>query len=124
MLGKMLRTLKRKEAWQQPVRVEAQHQKRKVVTRAESDETQEYASERRRCGDIEQEEAEELRFVPSGHSEPLWALHTCDSKCSEQGCKVFQLAATVMAEGGRQFTQSTCASTATLKADRSKANNQ
>ena len=80
-------------------------------------ETQDYASERRRCEDLEQGEAEELGFVPSAVSEPLWALHTCENKCSEQGCKVFQLAAIVTAEGGRQFTQSTCTSTATQQGD-------
>ena len=48
------------------------------MTRVESDETQDYASELRRCEDLGQGEAEELGFVQSAVSEPPWAQHTCE----------------------------------------------
>ena len=75
---------------QQAVRVEAQPQKRRAVIRVESEEPQDDALERRRCGPG-QEEVEETGFVPSAVSEPVCALHLCDKKCSEQGFKYFQL---------------------------------
>ena len=46
-----------------------------------------------------QEEVEEIGFVQSALSEPLWALLLCDNKCSEQGFKYFQLVAAVLEEG-------------------------
>ena len=85
---------------QQAVRVEAQPQKRRAVIRVESEETQDYVMERRSCGYLGQEEVEEIGFVPSAESEPLWALRLCDNECSEQGFKHFQLAAIVTEEGG------------------------
>ena len=84
---------------QQAVRVEAQPQKRRAVIRVESDETQDHVMERRRCGYPRKEEVEEIGFVPSAVSEPLWALHLCDNECCEQGFKYFQLAA-LSEEGG------------------------
>ena len=46
--------------------------------------------------------------MPSAVSEPLWALHVCDNKCSEQGFKYFQQAAVVTEEGGAVHTINLC----------------
>ena len=50
---------------QQTVRVEAQPKRRRAVIRVESEETQDCVLERRSCGDIGQEEVEDVGFVPS-----------------------------------------------------------
>ena len=55
--------------------------------------------------DVGQEEVEELGLVPTAVSEPLWAEHMCDNKCSEQGFKFFQLAAIVTEEAGAVRTK-------------------
>ena len=55
-----------------------------------------------------QEEVEEIGFVPSAVSEPLWALHVCDNECREQGFKYFQLAAIVSEGGGAVHTINLC----------------
>ena len=85
---------------QQAARVEAQAQKRSDVIRVESEEMQDRVMERRSCGYPGQEEVEEIGFVPSAVSGPLWVLHLCDNECSEQGFKYIQLAAIVSEEGG------------------------
>ena len=59
---------------QQMVRVEERSQKRRAVIRVESEETQYYAMERRRCGYRSQEEVEESGFVPSAVSSVGLAL--------------------------------------------------
>ena len=52
---------------------------------------------------IDDEEMEELSFIPSALSEPRWALHMCDNECNEEGFKFYQLAAIVV-EGGAAHT--------------------
>ena len=64
--------------------VEAQPQKRRAVIRVESEKTHDYVMERRSCGYPSQEEVEEIGFVPSAVSKPLWALHLSDNECREQ----------------------------------------
>ena len=49
--------------------------------RVESEETQDYVRE---ANDMDQEEAEEISFVPSGISVPQKPLFPCDSQCSEK----------------------------------------
>ena len=93
---------------QQAVRFEAQPQKRRAVIRVESEETQDYVMERRKCGYPNQEEVEEIGFVPSAVSEPAWALHLCDKKCSNPGFKYFQLVAVVSEENGAVRTNNLC----------------
>ena len=52
---------------------------------------------------------EELSFVPSAVSEPLWALLVCDNKCRAKGFKFFEVAAVVS-----QRTRSTFAGVVTM----------
>ena len=56
----------------------------------------------------DEEEMEELSFVPSAVSEPRWALHICDNKCREKGFTFFQVAAIVSQEGGAAHTINLC----------------
>ena len=51
------------------------------MRRVESEETQVYVMGQRSCGYPNQEEVEEIGFVPSAVSEPLCALHLCDNEC-------------------------------------------
>ena len=51
---------------------------------------------------------EELSFVPSAVSEPRWALHMCDNKCSIEGFKFYQLAVIVTEEGGASRSINLC----------------
>ena len=77
---------------------------RRAVICVEMEETQDYVMERRSCGYLSQEEVEEIGFVPSAVSEPLWALHLFYNECSEQGFKYFQLAAIASEEEGAVCT--------------------
>ena len=79
--------------------MKAPPQKRSAVIRVESAETQHYVSKPQGLEEIDDEEVEELSFIPSAVSEPRWALHTCDNKCSK-GFKFHHLAATVVEDGG------------------------
>ena len=66
---------------QQAARVEVQGPKRRAVTHVESEETQDYVLERRRYGDLSQEEVEEISFLPTAVSELRVAVHWwCDSQ--------------------------------------------
>ena len=56
----------------------------------------------------DEEEMEELSFVPSAVSEPRWSLHVCDNKCREKGFTFFQVAAVVSQEGGAAHTINLC----------------
>ena len=47
----------------------------------ESEETQDYVRE---ANDMDQEEGEEISFVPSAISVPQKALFRCDNQCSEK----------------------------------------
>ena len=65
--------------------------------------------------ELGQEEIEELSFVPSAVGQPQWALHMCDNQCREEGFNFFHLVAIATKEGGTaQFTQSSCANSATM----------
>ena len=65
---------------------EVKSPKRKV-TRVESEETQDYVRE---TNDRNQEEAEEISFVPSAISVPQKPLFRCDNRCSEKTLSVWQ----------------------------------
>ena len=56
-----------------------------------------------------EEEMKDLGFIPSAVSDPRWALHMCDNKCTEKGYKLCQIAAVVTVEGGAVHTLKTCA---------------
>ena len=92
--------IKEIEKVQSPARINAPPQKRSAVVRTESAEAQEYVSEPQGFEEKDEEEMEELSFVPSAVSEPRWALHICDNKCNKEGYKFHQLAAVVTEEGG------------------------
>ena len=47
----------------------------------ESVERQDHVSEPQCIEEENEEEMEELSFLPSAVSEPRWALHICDNKC-------------------------------------------
>ena len=70
---------------QQAARVEVQDPKSRAVIRVESEKTQDCVLERLSCGDISQEEVEDIGFVPSALISPRGAVHSCHSQCSEQG---------------------------------------
>ena len=74
----------------------------------ESAETQDYVSEPQGLEGIDDEEMEELSFIPSAVSEPRLALHICDNKCNKEGFKFYQLAAIVVDEGGAAHTINQC----------------
>ena len=63
-------------------------QKRIAVLRVESAETQDCVSAPQWIEEENEEEVEELSFVPSAVSEPRWALHMCDNKCWRRGLQV------------------------------------
>ena len=99
----------------------AHRQRRRAVTRVESAETQDYVSAPPLTSCMEQtmedeEEMEELSFVPSAVSEPRWALHICDNKCREKGFTFFQVAAVVSQEGGAAHTINLCKQCYNVKA--------
>ena len=73
---------------------------RKVI-RVESEETQDYVRE---ANDMNQEEAEEISFVPSAISGPQKPLLRCDKQCSEKSLSCWQLASVVINEGGESYT--------------------
>ena len=66
---------------QSPARVQA-------VIRVQSAEPQDHVSEPQGLEEIDDEEMEELSFIPSAVSEPRCALHMCDNKCSKEGFQV------------------------------------
>ena len=74
--------------------------KRKII-RAESEETQDYA---RKAKDTDQEEVEELSFVPSAISVPRKLTFRCDNQCSEKTLSFWQLASVVIQEGEESYT--------------------
>ena len=59
-------------------------------------------------GEENEEEMEELSFIPCAVSEPRWAVHMCDNKCREEGFKFNQIAAIVTEEGGAVRTINLC----------------
>ena len=75
------------------------------MVRTESADTQD-VSRQQRLEEIDTEEMEEVRFVPSAVSEPRWVVHMCD-KCNEEGYKIYQLAG-IVTEGGAAHTINLC----------------
>ena len=74
--------------------------KRKVI-RVESEETQDHVRE---ANDMDQEEGEEISFVPSVISVPQKPLFRCDNQCSEKTLSFWQLASVVSKEGEESYT--------------------
>ena len=101
-------TLKEIGKEQSPERVKSPPQKRRAVTRVESAETQDCVSEPQGHEQRDEEEMEELSFIPSTVSKQHWALHMCDNKCRKAGFKFHQLAALVTEEGGAARTINFC----------------
>ena len=98
------------EDWERAESRESQAppQKRRAVIRVEAAKTQEYVSEPQGLEEIDDEEMEELSFILSAVSEPRWALHMCENKCSREGFTFCQLAAVVTEEGGAAHTINLC----------------
>ena len=92
---------------QQAARVEVQGPKRRV-TRVESADTQDYVRERLAHEEINQEEADEMGFVPSALSELQGAFYWCDNRCSDEALRFLQIALMVIAEGGDARTINLC----------------
>ena len=88
---------------QQAARVEVQGPKRRV-TRVESAETQDFVRERVAHEEINQEEADEMGFVPSALSELRGAFYWCDNRCSDEALRFLQIASMVIEEGGEART--------------------
>ena len=83
---------------------EVKSPKRKVI-RVESEETQDYVREAK---DLNQEEADEISFVPSAISVPQKPLFRCDSRCSEMTLSFWQFASVVIKEGEESYTTNLC----------------
>ena len=83
---------------------ESESPKRKTI-RVESEETQDYVRE---ANDMDQEEAEEISFVPSAMSVPQKPLFRCDNQCSEKKLSFWQLASVVIEEGEKSCTTNLC----------------
>ena len=79
---------------------ESKSPKRKII-RVESEETQDYVREAK---STDQEEAEEMTFVPSAMSVPQKPLFRCDNQCSEKTLSFWQLASVVIQEGEESDT--------------------
>ena len=75
------------------------------MVRVESEETQDHVRETLA---ISQEEAEEMGFGPSALGEPREAIHWCDNRCSEKAIRYWQVASTVVEEGGEARTINLC----------------
>ena len=82
--------------------------KRRLVIRVESEETQDHVLERRRYGDVSQEEVEEIDFVLSASSEPRGAVHWCENQCSGHGFKFNQIGTMATEEGGEAHAITLC----------------
>ena len=78
--------------------------KRKMM-RVESEETQDYVKE---ANSTDQEEAEELSFVPSAISVPQKLMFRCDNQCSEKTVSFWQLASVVIHEGEESYRTNIC----------------
>ena len=80
---------------------ESKSPKRKII-RVESEETQDYVKE---ANDVDQEEVDEISFVPSAISVPQKPVFRCDNQCSEKTLSYWQLASVVVKEGEEYRTQ-------------------
>ena len=69
---------------------------KRIIIRVESEETHHYVREAK---GTDQEEAEELSFVPSAISVPQKLTFRCDNQCSEKTLSFWQLASVVIQEG-------------------------
>ena len=78
--------------------------KRKAI-RVASEETQDYVKE---ANDMNQEEAQEISFVPSANSVPQKPLFRCDNQCSEKTLSFWQFASVVIKEGEESHTTNLC----------------
>ena len=58
--------------------------------------------------DLNQEEGEEISFVPSAISVPQKPLFRCDNRCSEKTNSFWQSASVVMKEGEESYTTILC----------------
>ena len=75
----------------------AKRQEKKVKKfRARSGKQQDYVRE---ASDMDQEEGEEISFVPSAISFPQKPFFRCDNQCSEKTLSIWQLASVVIQEG-------------------------
>ena len=74
------------------------------MTRVESAETQDFVRERVAHEEINQEEADEMGFVPSALSELRGAFYWCDNRCSDEALRLLQIASMVIEEGGEART--------------------
>ena len=81
------------------LRLAGKSPKRKVM-RVESEETQ--------AKDLNQEESEEISFVPSAISVPQKPLFRCDNQCSEKTLSFWQFASVVIKEGEDSYTPNLC----------------
>ena len=70
-----------------------------------SEETQDYVRE---ANDMNQEEAQEISFVPSAISVPQKPLFRCDNQCSEKTLSFWQFASVVIKEGEESYTTNLC----------------
>ena len=71
----------------------------------EPEETQDYVRE---ANDMDQEEGEEISFVPSATSFPQKLLFRCDTQCSEKTLSFWQLASVEIKEGEESCTTNLC----------------
>ena len=62
----------------------------------------------REANDMDQEEAEEISFVPSAISVPQKLMFRCDNQCSEKTLSFWQLASVVIQEGEESYTTDIC----------------
>ena len=62
----------------------------------------------REAKDADQEEAEEMSFVPSAISVPQKSLFHCDNQCSEKTVSFWQFASLVVKEGEESYTTNVC----------------
>ena len=79
---------------------EVEGPKRQAI-RAESEETQDYVKEAK---DLNQDEIEEISFVPSAISVPQKPLFRCDNGCSEKTLSSWQFASVAIKEGEESDT--------------------
>ena len=75
------------------------------IFRVESEETQDYVRE---ATDMNQEEAEEISFVPSAIGVPQKPLFRCDNQRSEKTLSFWQFASVVIKEGEESYTTNLC----------------
>ena len=77
----------------------------KKVIRVESEETEDHGRE---ANDMNQEEAEEISFVPSEISVPQKLLFRDDNQSSEKTLSILQFASVVIKEGEESYTTILC----------------